>query len=97
MHVYAGGGTMSMSGYPADSFLFPLLLSASVLTFLLSLTIAMSPNEAEILADATLSKRLAPEPVPELERPPLAERWESLLSLASRAWPAWRRIRDSNS
>ena len=97
MHVYAGGGTMSMSGYPADSFLFPLLLSASVLTFLLSLTIAMSPNEAEILADATLSERLAPEPAPELERPTLAERWESLLTLASRAWPAWRRIRDSNS
>ena len=44
MHVYAGGGTMSMSGYPADSFLFPLLLSASVLTFLLSLTIAMCPT-----------------------------------------------------
>ncbi len=97
MHVYAGGGTMSMSGYPADSFLFPLLLGASVLTFLLSLTIAMSPNEAEILADATLSERLAPEPVPELERPTLAERRESLLTLASRAWPAWRRIRDSNS
>jgi hypothetical protein len=76
---------------------FPLLLSASVLTFLLSLTIAMSPNEAEILADATLSERLAPEPVPELERPSLAERWDSLLSLASRAWRAWRRIRDSNS
>ena len=50
-----------MSGYPADSFLFPLLLSASVLTFLLSLTIAMSANEDEIRADATLSERLVPE------------------------------------
>ena len=60
MHVYAGHGGMAMSGNPADSFLFPLLLGASVLTFLLSLIIAMSPNEEEIRADASLSERLAP-------------------------------------
>ena len=98
MHVYAGGsGMTAMSGYPADSFLFPLLLSASVLTFLLSLIIAMSPNEDEIRADANLSERLAPEPASQLGRLTLGDRWESLVSLAGRAWPAWRRIRDSNS
>ena len=67
MHVYPGGGAANISGYPAGSFLFPLLLSASVLTFLLSLTIAMSPNEREILADASLSEWLAPEPAPQFE------------------------------
>jgi NO-binding membrane sensor protein with MHYT domain len=60
MHVYAGGSGMTMSGHSADSFLFPLLLSASVLTFLLSLIIALSPNEDEIRADASLSQRLRP-------------------------------------
>ncbi len=49
---------MTMSGHSPDSFLFPLLLSASVLTFLLSLIIAVSPNEDEIRADASLSQRL---------------------------------------
>jgi NO-binding membrane sensor protein with MHYT domain len=98
MHVSAGGsGMTTMSGYPADSFLFPLLLSASVLTFLLSLTIAMSPNEDEIRADASLSRRLAPEPASAPERLTLGDRWESLVSLAGRARPPWRRIRDSNS
>jgi hypothetical protein len=58
MHVYPGGSTMTMSGYSPNSFLFPLLLGASVLTFLLSLIIAMSPNEEEIRADASLTERL---------------------------------------
>ncbi len=59
MHVYADPGR-SMSGSAPDSFLFPLLLAASVLTFLLALIIAMSPNEDEIRADLSLSQRLAP-------------------------------------
>jgi NO-binding membrane sensor protein with MHYT domain len=59
MHVYAARG-MHMSGSAPDSFLFPLLLGASVLTFLLALIIAMSPNEDEIRADLSLSQRLAP-------------------------------------
>jgi NO-binding membrane sensor protein with MHYT domain len=58
MHVFQGGGTMTMSGSSPNSFLFPLLLGASVLTFLLALIIAMSPNEEEILADARLSERM---------------------------------------
>lgn len=59
MHVYASGGT-AISGSSAGSFLFPLLLGAVVLTFLLALIIAMSPNEEEIRADQSLSARLRP-------------------------------------
>ena len=49
---------MTMSGDSADSFLFRPLIGASVLTFLLSLIISVSPNEDEIRADASLSRRL---------------------------------------
>ncbi len=59
MHVYTGG-KMTLTGSPLASFLLPLLLGGSVLTFLLALIIAMSPNEEEIRADASLSERLAP-------------------------------------
>jgi NO-binding membrane sensor protein with MHYT domain len=62
MHVYATGRT-AISGSAAGSFLFPLLLGAVVLTFLLALIIAMSPNEEEIRADQSLSERLRPLPV----------------------------------
>lgn len=58
MRVYAGGGQMVMSGDPPQSFVFPLLLGMSTLTFLLGLTIAVSPNEDEILADAALTSRI---------------------------------------
>jgi NO-binding membrane sensor protein with MHYT domain len=61
MHVYASGQT-AISGSAAGSFLFPLLLGAVVLTFLLALIIAMSPNEEEIRADQSLSERLRPLP-----------------------------------
>ena len=57
MRVYADGGTV-ISGEPPNSLLLPLLLGASVITFLLMLIIAMSPNEDEIRADASLSRRL---------------------------------------
>jgi NO-binding membrane sensor protein with MHYT domain len=59
MHVYASGRT-AISGSSAGSFLVPLLLGAVVLTFLLALIIAMSPNEEEIRADQSLSERLRP-------------------------------------
>jgi hypothetical protein len=58
MHVYAGAGGMAVTGATPDSFLFPLLLGASVLTFMLALIIALSPNEEEIRADARLSTRV---------------------------------------
>jgi hypothetical protein len=58
MHVYAGGAGMTVTGAPSSSFLLPLLLGASVLTFMLALIIALSPNEEEIRADARLSQRV---------------------------------------
>jgi NO-binding membrane sensor protein with MHYT domain len=59
MQVYQGGGAMTLSGDAPDSFVLPLLLGATVLTSMVSLTIAMSPNEDEIRADARLTQRLA--------------------------------------
>jgi NO-binding membrane sensor protein with MHYT domain len=58
MRVYAGGSGQVLPGEPSSSLLLPLLLGASVVTFLLMLIVAMSPNEDEILADASLSQRL---------------------------------------
>jgi NO-binding membrane sensor protein with MHYT domain len=58
MHVYAGGTSMATSGSSPASFLLPLLLGAAVFTFLVSLIIAMSPNEDEIRAEASLTERL---------------------------------------
>jgi NO-binding membrane sensor protein with MHYT domain len=58
MRVYAGGSGLVMPGEPSSSLLLPLLLGASVITFLLMLIVAMSPNEDEILADASLTQRL---------------------------------------
>jgi hypothetical protein len=58
MRVYAGGSDMARSGEPVNSLLLPLLLGASVVTFVLMLIVAISPNEDEILADAGLTQRL---------------------------------------
>jgi NO-binding membrane sensor protein with MHYT domain len=58
MHVYAGGSGMTMSGKSAESFLLPLLLGVSIVTFLMTLVIALSPNEDEIREDASLNERL---------------------------------------
>jgi NO-binding membrane sensor protein with MHYT domain len=59
MGVYASGRP-AISGSSAGSFLFPLLLGAVVLTFLMALIIALSPNEEEIRADQSLTERLRP-------------------------------------
>jgi NO-binding membrane sensor protein with MHYT domain len=58
MHVFAGGSRMVISGRSPSSFLVPLLLGAAFFTFLVSLIIAMSPNEDEIRAEASLTQRL---------------------------------------
>jgi hypothetical protein len=58
MRVYAGGSGLVIPGEPSSSLLLPLLLGASVVTFLLMLIVAMSPTEDEILADASLTQRL---------------------------------------
>ncbi len=58
MHVYVGTGAMSMSGMSAEGFLLPLLLGVSVLTFLMTLVISLSPTEEEIHEEASLRERL---------------------------------------
>jgi NO-binding membrane sensor protein with MHYT domain len=48
----------SMSGSTGSSFLVPLILGISLVTFVLTLTISLSPTEDEIRADAELQRRL---------------------------------------
>jgi NO-binding membrane sensor protein with MHYT domain len=58
-------GTMSsMAGSTASSFLVPLLLGVSLVTFVLTLTISLSPTEEEINADAVLQRRIQTEFAP---------------------------------
>ena len=59
MHVYpANANSMGMGGASASSFLLPLIIGVSVLTFVLTATIALSPTDAEISADAELMRRI---------------------------------------
>jgi NO-binding membrane sensor protein with MHYT domain len=57
MHL-TPGPMPSMGGSTAVSFLLPLLLGVSLLTFVLTLTITLSPTEEEIHADAALQYRI---------------------------------------
>lgn len=57
MRVYAGSG-MGTNGYAAETFLLPLLLGVSILTFLMTLAISLSPSEDEIREDQILRERL---------------------------------------
>ena len=65
MHVYAAatvatGGMPGMSGgASAVSFLLPLILGISILTFVLTAVISLSPTAAEIREDAELMARIA--------------------------------------
>jgi NO-binding membrane sensor protein with MHYT domain len=60
MHVYPapGGGTMSLGGLSASSFLPPLIIGLSVLTLILTLMISLAPSEEEIRMDAELNKTM---------------------------------------
>ena len=58
MRIYAGGDALVRPGEPVNSLLLPLLLGASVVTFVLMLIVAISANEDEIVADAGLTERL---------------------------------------
>ena len=60
MRVYPaqGADAMNMGGASASAFLLPLIIGVSVLTFVLTATIALSPTEAEISADAELMRRI---------------------------------------
>jgi NO-binding membrane sensor protein with MHYT domain len=57
MRVHAGG-MPGMPGANSDSFLLPLLLGITLITFVLTLTISLSPTEAEIRDDAEFRCRL---------------------------------------
>ena len=58
MRVSPGSAhTMPMSGSTGSSFLVPLILGISLVTFVLTLTISLSPTEDEIHADALLQQR----------------------------------------
>ncbi|MGO8887636.1 MAG: MHYT domain-containing protein [Streptosporangiaceae bacterium] len=61
MHMFpapAGGG-MLMGGATAETFLLPLILGISILNFILTATIVLSPNDDEIRAEAELMDRIA--------------------------------------
>ncbi|HXS66111.1 MAG TPA: MHYT domain-containing protein [Streptosporangiaceae bacterium] len=60
MHMFAPapGTTMSMNGPGGESFLLPLIVGVSILTFVLTATIALSPSDAELAADADLMRRI---------------------------------------
>ena len=55
------GAMSSMAGSTAVSFLVPLLLGISLVTFVLTLTVSLSPTEEEINADAVLQRRIETE------------------------------------
>jgi NO-binding membrane sensor protein with MHYT domain len=60
MHMFrpSPGAAMSMNGPGGESFLLPLIIGVSILTFVLTATIALSPSDAELAADADLMKRI---------------------------------------
>jgi len=52
------GRPMVMSGASGEAFLLPLIIGVSIITFLLVATIALSPTEDEIVAEADLMRRI---------------------------------------
>jgi NO-binding membrane sensor protein with MHYT domain len=55
------GTAPTLSGSTGSSFLVPLILGISLVTFVLTLTISLSPTEDEIRADAELQRRIETE------------------------------------
>jgi NO-binding membrane sensor protein with MHYT domain len=62
MHLFppgAGGGMeMAGGGATAETFLLPLLIGISILAFIMTATLALSPTDEEIRADAALLQRI---------------------------------------
>ncbi len=62
MHLFrpgrGGGMEMSGGGATAENFLLPLLIGISVLAFIMTATLALSPSDAELRADAALMQRI---------------------------------------
>jgi NO-binding membrane sensor protein with MHYT domain len=62
LHVYTapGGGMLNMgAGAGATSFLLPLILGISILTFLVTAIVTMAPTAEEMREDAALMERIA--------------------------------------
>ncbi len=61
MHVYRApqGTGMLMGGATAEGFLLPLILGISILSFVLTSMIALSPNDVEIRHEAELMERIS--------------------------------------
>jgi NO-binding membrane sensor protein with MHYT domain len=62
MHLFppgAGGGMeMAGGGATAETFLLPLLIGISIVAFIMTATLALSPTDEEIRADAALLQRI---------------------------------------
>jgi NO-binding membrane sensor protein with MHYT domain len=62
MHLFSpgrgGGMEMAGSGATAETFLLPLLIGISILAFIMTATLALSPTDEEIRADAALLQRI---------------------------------------
>jgi NO-binding membrane sensor protein with MHYT domain len=59
MHAYAPHGpAMAMGGANAEAFLLPLIIGVSVISFVMTATIALSPTEEEISQEAELMRRI---------------------------------------
>jgi NO-binding membrane sensor protein with MHYT domain len=76
MHVYPPSGpAMAMGGANAAAFLLPLIVGVSVTSFVLTATIALSPTEAELTAEAELMRRIgggSPQPLTAVRAPVIA-------------------------
>jgi NO-binding membrane sensor protein with MHYT domain len=61
MHMFAvrTAAGMPMNGATATDFLLPLILGISILTFIVTATIALSPTDTEIRAEGELMSRIA--------------------------------------
>jgi len=59
MYRVAPGTLVATSGASAAGFLLPLILGISILAFVLTALIALSPSEEEIRAEAALTQRIA--------------------------------------
>ncbi len=62
MHLFApgagGGMNMNGGGASAETFLLPLLVGISILAFIMTATLALSPTDAELREDAALLERI---------------------------------------
>jgi NO-binding membrane sensor protein with MHYT domain len=62
MHVFRPGGGAGMEmtggGATAENFLLPLLIGISIVAFIMTATLALSPTDTELRADAALLQRI---------------------------------------